>query len=68
VDAGTVLVLAKHIKPRRNCSLSYFGIATTIGGGANATLAQLANCLLGACGSAGGTMGGAVFRLKQEEE
>jgi hypothetical protein len=56
-DAGTVLVLAKHIKPRTNSSLSYYDIAATIDGGVNATPGQLANSLLGACGSAGGMMG-----------
>ena len=56
-DAGTVLVLAKHIKPRTNSSVSYYDLARTIDGGADATPAQLAGSLLGACGAAGGMMG-----------
>ena len=56
-DAGTVLVLAKHIKPRTNSSVTYYDLARTIDGGAEATPAQLAASLLGACGSGGGMMG-----------
>lgn len=56
-DAGTVLVLTKHIKPRTNSSVSYYDLARTIDGGIDATPAQLAESLLGACGSAGGMMG-----------
>ena len=56
-DAGTVLVLSKHIKPRTNSSVTYYDLARTIDGGAEATSAQLAESLLGACGSGGGMMG-----------
>lgn len=56
-DAGTVLVLAKHIKPRTNSSVSYYDLARTIDGGVDATPAQLKASLLGACGSNGGMMG-----------
>ena len=56
-DAGTVLVLAKHIKPRTNSSVTYYDLARTIDGGADATPTQLAASLLGACGTAGGMMG-----------
>jgi hypothetical protein len=56
-DAGTVLVLAKHIRPRTNSSVTYYDLARTIDGGANATPAQLAASLLGSCGAEGGMMG-----------
>lgn len=56
-DAGTVLVLAKHTKPRTNSSVTYYDLARTIDGGAQATSAQMAESLLGACGSGGGMMG-----------
>ncbi|OAL54648.1 hypothetical protein IQ07DRAFT_608565 [Pyrenochaeta sp. DS3sAY3a] len=57
VDAGTVLVLAKHIKPRTNSSVTYHDLARTIDGGTEATPTQIAASLLGACGSGGGMMG-----------
>ncbi|ORY10359.1 hypothetical protein BCR34DRAFT_655133 [Clohesyomyces aquaticus] len=56
-DAGTVLVLAKHIKPRTNSSVTYTDIARTINGGADPTSAEKAASLLGACGSGGGMQG-----------
>lgn len=56
-DAGTVLVLAKHVKPRTNSSVTYYDLARTIDGGADATPAQKAASLLGACGSGGGMQG-----------
>ncbi|CAA9966661.1 hypothetical protein PTMSG1_10020 [Pyrenophora teres f. maculata] len=59
-DAGTVLVLAKHIKPRTNSSVTYYDLARTIDGGAEATEAQRKASLLGACGSNGGMMGVSV--------
>ncbi|KAK3325000.1 hypothetical protein B0H66DRAFT_472077 [Apodospora peruviana] len=56
--AETALVLVKHIKPRTNSSYPYFDLARTIdGGGEDATPAQLAASLLGACGANGGMMG-----------
>lgn len=55
--AGTILVLAKHINPRTNSSVTYSDLARTIDGGANATPEQKAASLLGACGGNGGMMG-----------
>ncbi|KAI0814552.1 hypothetical protein GGR55DRAFT_675845 [Xylaria sp. FL0064] len=58
--AGTVLVLAKHINPRTNSSVTYYDLARvridarTIDGGVDATPAQQAASLLGACGINGG--------------
>jgi hypothetical protein len=57
VDAGTAIVLAKHIKPRTNSSVTYYDLARTINAGAEATPAQLAASLLGSCGSGGSMMG-----------
>lgn len=51
---GTVLALAKHIVPRTNSSVTYYDLANTIDGGTDATAAQLAASLLGACGANGG--------------
>ncbi|KAF1842321.1 uncharacterized protein K460DRAFT_346030 [Cucurbitaria berberidis CBS 394.84] len=56
-DAGTVLVLAKHIRPRTNSSVTYYDLARTIDGGVDATPDQKAASLLGACGSGGGMQG-----------
>ncbi|OTA97429.1 hypothetical protein M434DRAFT_7907 [Hypoxylon sp. CO27-5] len=52
--AGTVLALAKHINPRTNSSVTYYDIARTIDGGADATPDQVAGSLLGKCGTNGG--------------
>ncbi|KAI1376908.1 hypothetical protein F4677DRAFT_60726 [Hypoxylon crocopeplum] len=58
--AGTVLALAKHINPRTNSSVTYYDIARTIDGGADATPDDLAASLLGECGADGGEVGVAV--------
>jgi hypothetical protein len=56
-DAGIVLVLAKHIKPRTNSSVTYYDLACTIDGGVETTPAQLSASFLGAWRSGGGMMG-----------
>ncbi|KAL2130294.1 hypothetical protein VTI74DRAFT_6666 [Chaetomium olivicolor] len=48
---------AKHINPRTNSSVTYYDLARTIDGGADATPEQKAALLLGACGGNGGMMG-----------
>ncbi|KAK4121038.1 hypothetical protein N657DRAFT_658062 [Parathielavia appendiculata] len=55
--AGTVLVLAKHINPRTNSSVTYYDLARTIDGGVDTTPEQRAASLLGACGGNGGMKG-----------
>lgn len=54
-DAGTVLALAKHIKPRISSSILYEDIAAAIDGGLNAVDGGK-NELLG-CGKNGGMIG-----------
>lgn len=54
--AGTVLALAKHINPRTNSSVTYYDLARTFDGGEDATDAQRAASLLGACGANGGQL------------
>lgn len=44
---GTVLALAKHINPCTNSSVTYYDLARTIDGGADATPDQVAASLLG---------------------
>ena len=57
---GTVLGLAKHINPRTNSSVTYTDIAATFDGGEDATEAERAASLLGACGTNGGQVKVAV--------
>jgi hypothetical protein len=57
-DAGTVLALAKHIKPRINSSITYEDPGRTIdGGGDDASDKDKKSSLLGACGGNGGQLG-----------
>jgi len=58
---GTVQIIAKHITMGVNSSVLYEDIANTIDGGANATVAQQEEALLG-CGSDGGSFGVVVNR------
>ncbi|EQL02549.1 hypothetical protein G6O67_006298 [Ophiocordyceps sinensis] len=54
--SGTVLVLAKHVDPRVNSSVSFEDIANTIDGGENASKDDRAGSILG-CGNTGGSRG-----------
>lgn len=56
LDAGMVLVLAKHIRPRTDSSVAYYDLARAIDGSADATPDQLAGSLLSACESRSGMM------------
>lgn len=54
--SGTVLALAKHINPRTNSSVTYYDLARTLDDGKDATDAQKAASLLGACGANSGQL------------
>ncbi|KAK3302832.1 uncharacterized protein B0T15DRAFT_538348 [Chaetomium strumarium] len=57
-NPNTLLVLAKHVSPEVDSSVTYYDLARTIdGGGPDGTALERAASLLGSCGANGGQMG-----------